>query len=96
MPIRLSETCQHLSGQVKCPFMVIQRTSQFFYCNLKLGLLESRRDSWQCGMSHADTDEDGVPLAGVLQDAVGRAVGLPDATDMLRVSRFWAIIHVFL
>ena len=38
--------------------------------NLKLGLLKSRRDSWQCGTSHADTDDDDVSLAGVLQDAV--------------------------
>ena len=47
-----------------------------FDCNLKLGLLKSRRDSWQCGTSHADTDEDDdiVSLAGVLQDAVGHAV----------------------
>ena len=43
-----------------------------FDCNLKLGLLRSRRDSWQCGTSHAE--EDDVSLAGVLQDAVGRAV----------------------
>ena len=47
--------------------MVIRRTSQFFDCNLKLGLLKLRRDSWQCGTSHADTDEDDVSLAGVLQ-----------------------------
>ena len=51
-------------------------TSQFFDCNLKFGLLKSRRDSWQCGTSHVDavTDEDDVSLAGVLQGAVGRAV----------------------
>ena len=50
--------------------MVSRWTSQFFYCNLKLGLLgiiKSRRDSWQSGTSHADTDEDDVSLAGVLQ-----------------------------
>ena len=29
-PIRLSETCQNISGQVKCPYMVIRRTSLFF------------------------------------------------------------------
>ena len=45
-----------------------------FDCNLKLGLLKSRSDSWQCGTSNEDTDEDDVPLAGVLQDAVGHAV----------------------
>ena len=73
-PIRLSETCQNISGQVKCPYMVIRRTSQFFDCNLKLGLLKSRRDNWQCGTSHGDTDEDDVSLAGVLQDAVGCVV----------------------
>ena len=42
--------------------------------NLKLGLVKSRKDSWQSGTSHADTDEDDVSLAGVLQDAVGRTV----------------------
>ena len=75
-PIRMSETCQNSSGQVKCRYMVIWQTSQFFYCNLKLGLLKSRRDSWQSGRSHADTDEDDVSLAGELQDAVGRTVCL--------------------
>ena len=29
-PIRLSETCQNISGQVKCPYMVIRRISPFF------------------------------------------------------------------
>ena len=28
-----------------------------FDCNLKLGLLRSRRDSWQCGTSHAEEDD---------------------------------------
>ena len=74
VPIRLSETCQNWSGQVKCPYMVIRQTSQFFDRNLKLGLLKSRRDSWQCGTSNADTVEDDVSLAGVLHVAVGRAV----------------------
>ena len=59
-----------------CPYMVIRRTSPFFDFNLKLGLLTSRRDSWQCGTSNADTDEADVSLAGVLQDAVGCAVGV--------------------
>ena len=48
-PIRLSETCHNFSGQVKCPYMVIRRTSLFFVYNLKLELLKSRRDSCQCG-----------------------------------------------
>ena len=48
--------------------------SNFFYCNLKLGSLKSQRDSWQCGTSQTDIDEDDVSLADVLQDAVGRAV----------------------
>ena len=48
-------------------YMVIRRTCQFFDCNLKLGLLRSRRDSWQCGTSRAGTDADDVSLAGVLQ-----------------------------
>ena len=75
-PIRLSKTCQNLSGKSNVgPHMVIRRTSPF-YCNLKLGLLKSRRDSYQCGTSHVDTDDDDVSLAGVLQDAVGRAVSV--------------------
>ena len=76
VPIRLSETCHNFSGQVKCPYLVIRRTSPFFDCNLKLGLLKSRRDSWQCGTSQADTDEADVSLAGVMQDAVGWAVAV--------------------
>ena len=63
-PIRVSETCQNSSGQVKCRYMVIRRTCQFCYGNLKLGLLKSQR---QFGTSHADTDEDDVSLAGALQ-----------------------------
>ena len=78
-PIRVSETCQNSSGQVKCRYMVIRWTSQFFDCNLKLGLLKSRKDSWQSGMSHADTGEDDVSLAGVLQDAVGHTPGVKSA-----------------
>ena len=70
----MSETCQNSSGHVKCQYMVIRRTCQCFGCNLKLGLVKSRKDSWQSGTSHADTDEDDVSLAGVLQDAVGRTV----------------------
>ena len=79
----MSETCQNSSGQVKYRHMVIRQTCQFFDCNLKLGLPKSQKDSWQSGMSHADTDEDDVSLAGVLQDAVGRSP--------LRVCRFGAI-----
>ena len=39
-----------------------------FFCNLQLGLLKLQ------DTSHADIDQDDVSLAGVLQDAVGRAV----------------------
>ena len=69
-PIRLSETCQNISGQVKCPYMVIRRTSQFFYCNLKLSLLKLQEET--AGTFHAAIDQDDVSLAGVLQGAVGR------------------------
>ena len=64
----MSETWQNSSGQVKCRYMVIRRTCQFFDCNLKLGLLRSRRDS-SGSLAHpmADTDDDDVSLAGVLQ-----------------------------
>ena len=44
-PIHLSETCHNFSGQVKCPYMVIRRTSLFFVYNLRLGLLKSRKDA---------------------------------------------------
>ena len=50
--------------------------------------LKSQKDSWQSGTSHADTDEDDVSLAGVLQDAEW-------SHSPLRVCRFGAIIHVF-
>ena len=42
------------------------------FCNLQLGLLELQEDTPQ-----ADIDQDNVSLAGVLQDAVGRAVDTP-------------------
>ena len=51
------------------------RTSQMsvgqvhFFCNLQLGLPKLQEDR-----SHADIDQDDVSLAGMLQDAVGRAV----------------------
>ena len=61
-----------LRAEVKCPYMVIRRTSPFFYCNLKLGLLKLQEET--AGTSHADIDQDNVSLAGVLQGAVGRAV----------------------
>ena len=55
--------------------MVIRRTSPFFYCNLKLGLLELQElQEETVGSSHADIDQDDVSLAGVLQGSVGRAV----------------------
>ena len=34
VPIRVSETCQNISGQVKCLCMVIRRTSPFFATRL--------------------------------------------------------------
>ena len=39
------------------------------FCNLQLGLLKLQEDK-----SCEDIDQDDVSLAGVLQDAVGRAV----------------------
>ena len=70
MPIRVSETCQNLSGHVKCPCMVIRCTCPFFAtCKV---LLELQEETPQ-----ADIDQDNVSLAGVLQGAVGRAVDTP-------------------
>ena len=71
VPIRVSETCQNLSGHVKCPCMVIRWTCPFF-CNLQLGLLELQEETPQ-----ADINQDNAYLAGVLQGAVGRAVDTP-------------------
>ena len=71
MPIRVSETCQNLSGHVKCPCMVIRWTCPLC-CNLQLGLLELQEQ-----MPQADINQDNVSLAGVLQGAVGRAVDTP-------------------
>ena len=52
VPIRLSETCQNISGQVKCPFMVIPWTSPFLL-QLETRLTEiTRRDSWHVPGSH--------------------------------------------
>ena len=51
--------------------MVIRRTSQFFFYNLKLGLLKSQKET---AGSVADTHEDDVSLAHVLRDALGLAV----------------------
>ena len=61
-----------------------------FYCNLKLGLLKLQEET--AGTSHADIDQDDVSLAGVLQDAVGRAVCL---FHPVFTRRCWAIIHAF-
>ena len=92
-PIRLSDTCQHISGQVKCSYMVIRRTSPHFFCNLKLGLLKLQEET--VGSSHADLDQDDVFLAGsgVLQGSVGRAVCYCFTPVFAR--RCWAIIHGF-
>ena len=43
-----------------------------FYCNLKLGLLKLQEET--AGTSHANIDQHDVPLSGVLQASVGRAV----------------------
>ena len=75
------------SEQVKCPCMVIRRSRPFF-CNLQLGSLKLQEDT-----SHADKDQDDVSLAGVLQDAVGRAVWYPPPQCLRRC---WAIIRGFL
>ena len=76
MPIRLSETCQHISGQVKCPYKVIRRTSPFLL-QLETRLTEINLQEETVGTSHADIDrQDDVSLAGMLQGALvaGRAV----------------------
>ena len=65
MPIRVSETCQNISGHVKCPCMVIRRTCQFLQLATRLTEVTRR---------HADIDQEDVSLAGVLQGAVGSAV----------------------
>ena len=76
MPIRVSETCQNLSGHVKCPCMVIRWTCPFFAtCKV---LLELQEETPQ-----ADIDQDNVYLAGVLQGAVGRAVDTPPVFALL-------------
>ena len=72
VPIRVSETCQNLSGHVKCPCMVIRWTCPFFATCNYLGLLELQEETPQ-----ADINQDNVSLAGVLQGAVGRAVDTP-------------------
>ena len=62
MPIRVSETCQNISGHIKWPCMVIRRTCQFFATELAtslLGLLELQEDKPQ-----ADINQDNVSLAG--------------------------------
>ena len=52
VPIRLSETCQNISGQVKCPYMVIRRTSPLLL-QLETSLTEiTRRDSWRVSCRH--------------------------------------------
>ena len=61
VPIRVSETCQNLSGHVKCPCMVIRWTCPFFAtCKVLLELQETPQ---------ADIDQHNVSLAGVLQVA---------------------------
>ena len=104
-PIRLSETCQNICGQVKCPYGYPADKSSF-YCNLKLGLLKTLQEE-TAGTSHADIDHDDVSLAGVLscwraarcstlQHAVGRAVcyypsvRAPLLGDNTRFSNPWA------
>ena len=50
VPIPVSETCQNISGHVKCPCMVIPWTCPFF-CNLQLGLLKLQ-DMPQADIDH--------------------------------------------
>ena len=57
---------------------------------LQLGLLKLQEDTPQ-----ADIDQDNVSLAGVLQDAVGRAVWYPPPRQCSRCV-YWAIIRRFL
>ena len=91
MAIRVSETCQNISGHVKCPCMVIRRTCPFFATCKVLRLLELQEDTPQADI---DQDiEDNVSLAGVLQSAV-------DRTDHSRYTHVrarccWTIIRGF-
>ena len=72
VPIRVSETCQNLSGHV-CQMSVHgYPVDMSIFCNLQLGLLELQEETPQ-----ADKNQDNVSLAGVLQGAVGRAVDTP-------------------
>ena len=53
MPIRVSETCQNISGHVKCPCMVIRRTCPFLQLATRLTEVTrrhapSRHRSRQC------------------------------------------------
>ena len=49
--IRLSETCQNISRQVKCPYMVI-RGQVHFLLQLENRLTEVTRDSWLVPCRH--------------------------------------------
>ena len=60
--------------QLKCPFMVCRRTSSFLQLEITLNIFKLNLRDEIAGTSHADTDQDDVSLAGVLQDAVGRTV----------------------
>ena len=80
VPIRMSETCQNVSGHVKCPCMVIRPKCPYF-CNLQLGLLKLQ-DTPQ-----ADIDQDNVSLAGVLQGAVATELVAQSDTPVCECSR---------
>ena len=51
VPIRLSETCQNISGHVKCPYTVIRRTSPFLL-QLETRLTKVTRESWDVPCRH--------------------------------------------
>ena len=82
-PIRVSEKCQNLSGQVKCRHTVIWRTSQF---EIRLTEITKR----QLAVWH-------VPCRHRWRRCVScwRAAGCSWSHSPLRVCCFWAIIHVF-
>ena len=85
MPIRVSETCQNISGHVKRPWMVIRRTCPFFAtCKALLKL--------QDDMPQADIDQDDVSLAGMCCKV---QLVAQSNTPRVRARRCWAIIRVF-
>ena len=78
----LSKRTRLFSGQVKCLYMVIRRTSQFFYCNLKFGFLKSRKETAGSVARSMQTQKKTMCL-------------LLASRSLSRGRRFWAIINGF-